>query len=204
MLLTLCSCGLGDITKKQGDTEETISESSDKQDAEDDEDDDEEDDEEDEEPEDLIDLDGLSTIESKDNSKVKITKKEVQKDAVSGFTMRGGDALNLTISNDGDTDVTKITIYIVGYNKNHGLTKVQPSYSYTIGTVPYVQCFESTETTIKAGASEKIAIEVDADKFVGVKAIVASYTTSNGKTYENPIAEDWVSSVQLGKHSVLD
>lgn len=74
----------------------------------------------------------------------------------------------------------------------------------TFGTIPYIQSFESTDTTIKAGTSEKIAIEVDADKFVGVKAIVASYTTSNGKTYENPVAEDWVNTVQLGKHSVLD
>lgn len=194
---------MNDITKKQNDKEKTITESSEKQDTED-EGNNSEEIKEDTEPKDFIDLDGLSAIEDKDTSKVKITKKEVQKDAVSGFTMRGGDALNLTISNDGDADVTKFTLYMVGYNEKNGLTVVQPSMTVTFGTIPYIQSFESTDTTIKAGTSEKIAIEVDADKFVGVKAIVASYTTSNGKTYENPVAEDWINSVQLGKHSVLD
>lgn len=111
MLLTLCSCGLNDITKKQSDKEKTITESSEKQDTED-EGNNSEEIKEDTEPKDFIDLDGLSAIENKDTSKVKITKKEVQKDAVSGFTMHGGDALNLTISNDGDADVTKFTLYM--------------------------------------------------------------------------------------------
>ncbi|MBR0467148.1 MAG: hypothetical protein IJJ40_06660 [Clostridia bacterium] len=194
MLFVLCSCGSSKKVTNENNTEKTISEASEQETSED----------KDEEPVDKIDLDGLSEIESKDKSKVKITKKEVQEDAVSGFTMRGGDALNLTVSNDSNSDVTEFTIYIVGYDEKDGLTEVQPSMSVSIGNLPYIQSFKSTETTIKAGKSEKIGLEVDADKFVGVKAIVASYTTSSGETYENPIAEDWVNSVQLGKNRVLD
>ena len=80
----------------------------------------------------------------------------------------------------------------------------QPSLTVSFGTIAYIQSFESVETTIKAGTSEQIALEVDADLFVGVKAIVASYKTANGKTYENPITEEWINNFQLGKHAVLD
>ena len=134
MLFVLCSCGSSKKVTNENNTEKTISEASEQETSED----------KDEEPVDKIDLDGLSEIESKDKSKVKITKKEVQEDAVSGFTMRGGDALNLTVSNDSNSDVTEFTIYIVGYDEKDGLTEVQPSMSVSIGNLPYIQSFKST------------------------------------------------------------
>ena len=199
MIFALCSCGSDDSADKKSEPKKTTTESSENQNSED-----KEEKTETEEPADLIDLDGLDEIESQDTSKVRIVKKEIERDVVSGITMKGGDGLYFTIENGDSADVTEFTIYVVGYTDKKGLTEVQPSMSLAINTVKYVQAFNATDKTIAAGSSEKIGIEVDADKFSNVRAIVAAYKTADGKEHENPIAEEWVSSVQLGKKKTLD
>ena len=192
MTFALCSCGSDNSADKEAESEKSTVVSSENEKT------------ETEDPTDLIDLEALTEIESRDTSKVKIIKKEVERDVVSGFTMQGGDGLYLTVENSGYADVTELTIYVVGYTDKNGLTSVQPSLSLAINTVKYVQAFNSTEKTIKAGSSERIGVEVDADKFSNVRAIIAAYKTADGKEYKNSIAEEWVSSVQLGKKQTLD
>ncbi len=151
---------------------------------------------------DLINLDGLNALESNDDCAVKITKKEIKRDAFSGVNLDGNDALTFTITNNEKIAVTSAVVLAVGYTDDNELVALSTSYDY--GKIPYVRSYTCKDKTINPGGSEEFYIKVNADSFSGVKAIVASYTTSDGKEYTNLIAEDWVNSIILGKNTVLE
>ena len=202
MLLFLCSCGtkknFADL--KDSKTQQETSSSSDTQETES-----SEEETVSQKKVDLINIDGLNAVESNDISKVKITSKEVKRDAFSGINLDGNDALVFTVTNNEKIAVTSLTIYYVGYKDNNELVALSSSLSLSGDHIPYVRSLVSADgKTINPGASEEMAMKVHADTFSGVKAIVASYTTSDGKEHKNSIAEDWVDSIQLGKNTVLE
>ena len=159
---------------------------------------------EEDEPVAIINLDVLKEIESKDTFDVKITKKELVEDAYSGISLEGNDACVLSITNNSSEDVSEVTIYTVAYTSNNGLKKLSQGVYVAFSGDPYVQAFTSEDITIGAGETVELGIKCRADEIAGVRAIVASYTTSNGSTYDNGNAEEWYKNVQVGKNTVLD
>lgn len=68
-----------------------------------------------------------------------------------------------------------------------------------------IQSITSEESiTIAAGESTELAVKCRTENFVGVRAIIASYVSADGVKHENPSADEWVKTHELGKITELD
>lgn len=165
---------------------------------------DEAEDEAEDEPSNRINKDKLKEIEEADTFEVKITKKELVKDAFSGISLEGNDACVFSIENGTDADITDVEIYTVAYTEKDGLVKLSQG-AYIIGNHPYVQLIAPEEdTVVAAGETFEMAVKCNTSKFAGVRAIVASYVDAQGVKHENASAEEWFKSYELGKITELD
>ena len=149
-----------------------------------------------------INLDKLKEIEAEDTFEVKVTNKEIVKNAVSGFSMDGNDAISVTFENGSDKTITAVSLLVAAHNENEELVKL--SLSYTLGDNGLVSQYSSDELELAPGDSDTMGIKCNAEKISGARIIVYSYTTSDGETVENPIAMEWYKNVEFGKTTVLD
>ena len=140
-----------------------------------------------------LDLEAIEKMEAEDTFEVRIADKSVVEDYGLTVSMAGNDALVFEVENNSDETVTGFEIYLVGYDSNK--EKVLVGMGATIhqeGQSRFVTVITPGEDTeIKPGESLSIMTRCKAETFESVKAIVGSYTDSNGEIHENPIAEDW-------------
>lgn len=144
-------------------------------------------------PENPLDIEAIEEIEAKDTFEVKIADKSVVEDYGITVSMAGNDALIFDIENNSDKTVTGFEIYLVGYDSNK--EKVRVGMGATIhaeGQSRFVTVITPGEDTeIKPGEKLSIMTRCKAETFESVKAIVGSYTDSDGEVHNNPIADDW-------------
>ena len=152
-----------------------------------------------------INIDKLKEIEENDNFEVRITKKEFVKDARSGMVLDGHDYLLVTVSNYTSGDISDVTFLVASYTETNELKRLGKGATFTYSNDPYVLAITSEEGSVIApGQSQEIAFSCEIDDIVGARAIVASYTTTDGKVHENSQALEWYKNVQLGRTTVLD
>ncbi len=154
----------------------------------------------------LINIDKLKEIEENDYFEVRITDKEFVRDADTGaMVLDGRDLLLVTVANYTSSDISDVTYLIAAHTANNELKKLKQGVVYSYSGDPYVQAITSEEGAVIApGESYQIAFKCDIDDITGVRAIVASYRTSDGEVHENSQAVEWYKNVQVGRTTVLD
>ena len=153
---------------------------------------------------DIVDVDALKSIEESDTCKVKVTKKEIQEDAVSGLSMAGHDLFILSLTNNDSGNVSEVEVYLLAYDDNNVAQTIKTG-TYSIGNgEKYVKCYVTNEdTVIKPGETSEMAIKTTKGDISGLRCIVASYKM-NGKTIENDTALDWYKHAYQGKNTTLE
>lgn len=146
-----------------------------------------------------VNLDAAKNIKSRDDFEVKVSDMQIAEGALNtgSINFSGNDAFVISISNEGDKDLSKVEILIVAYKESGELVKVKSTYS-----VPdyrddkYISLFESNdEFSLKAGDTDSIYIKCNASEYYGAQAIVYSYTDANGSKYVNPLAQEWFETI---------
>lgn len=149
----------------------------------------------------MINLDKLKEIEAADTFEVKATGKELVNDVAPEYTMGGNDAVYVTIENNSGKTITSITLLGTAHTEDGKLIDLGRS---AFGDDDHISEHSFEELEIAPGASDKLELMCNASQISGVRLIVASYTTSDGETIENPTADEWFKNVVIGRTTVLD
>ena len=146
-------------------------------------------------------LQAVEAVEAKDTFDVKIVNKSVAKD-MSADAFSAPDGLVLTIENKTGKEVKSVELCAIGYNTDEEWDFIKTDYM-TISpsragrtAVDFIKVFNTSEGfSIAKDSSEELILTFEADNFIAIKAIVASYTDEEGTVHENPIVEEWVKAV---------
>ena len=152
----------------------------------------------------VVDVDKLRDIESNDSFGVRVTKKELEKDYFETAGKYGKDALAFEIENTTGKTVTDVEILVVAYNADNIIMpiKTEEFKTYDIGSLIY--SFGNAEKiSVDNGEKKKLAVAVTAGEITGIRCIVRSYV-SDGKTVENPTANEWERRIFKGDVTDFD
>lgn len=154
---------------------------------------------------DKVNVEALKKIEESDPLKVKVTKKEIQEDAASGFSTAGNDLIILHITNNDSKPVSDVSLYILAYDDNNiAQTITTGTFTASFGNSDrYIKGFTTKDITIEPGETSEVAIKTTKGKISGIRCIVDSYKM-DGQEIENKLTTEWYKQAYVGKHQELD
>lgn len=152
---------------------------------------------------DKVNVEALKKIEESDTFKVKVTKKEIQEDGASGFSLSGNDLIILHITNNDSKPVSDVSVYVLAYDDNNIAQTISTgTYSFGNGE-KYIKGFVTNDVTIEPGETTEVAIKTTKGSISGIRCIVDSYKM-DGEEIENDLTTDWYKQVYVGKNKELD
>ncbi len=146
-----------------------------------------------------INLNAAKALKDKDSFEVKVTKMQISEGYYNtgNINLVGNDAFVVTVTNNGDKDLTGVEILTVGYKDDGELIKIESGISIPVpGSEKYISVITNDgDFSIKSGETGNIALRCDARIYFGAEALIYSYTDANGQKHVNPLAKEWCDSI---------
>ena len=141
-----------------------------------------------------IDVDAMKALEQSSAFPVQVVEKKVVEECFD-TTLGGdpGDALVLTVKSDvAEGAITGLKLSFVAYDADNCTAYIEGGMKISsLYASPSISSLSREGLELTAGDTCVFSTKVDYDKFVGVRAMVASYTDQAGNTVENPDFEAW-------------
>lgn len=104
------------------------------------------------------------------------------------------DLLQATFINNSDLDLRDVSVAFVAWDKNGLPVKIKGQIDFSDGS--YVQKCKYSDVNLipgtKGGEGGGLALDGDIDNIDKFKAIVVSYESFDGDTWENPLFDTWI------------
>ena len=109
---------------------------------------------------------------------------------------------NITVKNNSKSSLSKISFFLLAYNSEMHARIIDVGKKAEVGWEDdaYIQEFSTeSEFTLKPGETKDFTMDAKKKTINGYRAIVSSYTTSNGKEVYNSTAYEWYKNAYTNK-----
>ena len=147
-----------------------------------------------------IDVAAMKALEEGCPFPVRVTEKKVVEECfdTEGFFDDNDDALVITVTNGSDAEITALKVCFVGYDADQLTRRVQGDDMSiaSFNASPKINTLSKDGLSVAPGGSCALSMKVDyahdgTSKFVGIRAMVESYTTADGAVVANPQYDEW-------------
>lgn len=140
-----------------------------------------------------IDVEAMKEAEQASDFPVQVVLKKVVEECIDTETfMEPCDVLAFTVRNDSEDTITGITLKFVAYDEANETADVSADLPLvSANSSPEINELKEEGLTLEPGQEYTLATAVNYSRFVGARAMIASYTNEAGEQISNPDYPSW-------------